>query len=72
MRDLTTALEALDEEILVLRSTLNPDQAVEAAGRLGKVNYAEIEDISKLERLVKAREGTKGSLEKRLATKDKE
>ncbi|WWD16056.1 hypothetical protein CI109_100481 [Kwoniella shandongensis] len=67
LRDLRTALEALDEEITLLRAATAPtssapsqnDPAIASNG--GK--YDTIEDVAKLERLIKAKEKTKAILE---------
>ena len=71
LRDVRTILEALDEDIASLRSTLNPpgspllsiDGPVALGPQEGTGKYDGIDDVQKLERLVKAREKTKISLE---------
>lgn len=70
LRDLRQGLEALDDEIQSLRDTINPPGSPILSvdpkengkgGSEGK--YNEIDDILRLERLVKARENTKKALE---------
>ncbi|WVQ69987.1 uncharacterized protein L199_008211 [Kwoniella botswanensis] len=73
LRDLRTNLEALDEEISSLRSSLVPIAAkgdgngVQSGDSNDNGKYANIEDEKQLERLVVARERTKDALEKRLS-----
>jgi len=62
LRDLRNALEGLDEDIAAIRETIKPGSNVE--DEQGK--YDSVEDVGRLERLVKARERTKGSLEARV------
>jgi len=69
LRDLRTSLDALDDEIASLRQSLHPPSSPLRSinGREheeAKVSpYEKVEDIGKLERLVKAREKTRVSLE---------
>lgn len=62
VRDLRAQLEALDDEVASLRETLNPSAA---AGTPSKNSYDDIDDVARLERLVKAREKTRQTLEGR-------
>ena len=73
LRDLRTTLEALDDDIASLRQTINPvrsspskdtDGTERETNKGGK--YDQLEDVGKLERLVKAKEKTKLSLEGRV------
>lgn len=63
VRDLRAQLEALDDEIASLRETLNPSAAT--ATPAAKNSYDDIDDVARLERLVKAREKTRQTLEGR-------
>lgn len=77
-------LEALDEEIASLRATISssdPSQSTGDKGTNGKstpgsgaqaAKYHDIDDVVRLERLVKAKEKTKASLEGRAAWKGME
>ncbi|RSH94017.1 hypothetical protein EHS25_006670 [Saitozyma podzolica] len=79
LRDLRTTLEALDEEIASLRATVSSSDPSQSAGDRGVngksapssgtkvVKYDDIDDVVRLERLVKAKEKTKASLEGRAA-----
>ncbi|ORY24978.1 hypothetical protein BCR39DRAFT_454051, partial [Naematelia encephala] len=63
LRDLRTALEALDEEIASMRATLNPPGTAPASQEKPKTGmYDDVMDGAKLQRLVGAREKTKASL----------
>ena len=67
LRDVRASLETLDGEITSLRETINPpgssmlDRVEQDKGK-----YDDIDDVDKLERLVKAKEKTKTSLEGRV------
>ena len=61
LRDLREALESLEEEISVLRETITPGSKTPHE----KGKYDDVDDVGRLERLVKARGRTKSSLEAR-------
>lgn len=78
LHDLRQTLEGLDDEIEQLRNTLNPPgsplQSIDtssqpnptsSATKGGKGKYEMIDDKARLERLVRAKEKTKESLEGR-------
>lgn len=71
LRDLRAVLVCLEEDIADIRETITPGSR-EASAKSGSNNptehgqYDDIEDVARLERLIKAREKTKVSLESRV------
>jgi hypothetical protein len=67
-RELRAALVGLDDEIAEMRRTIAASQPPETGGAkaLAPPSYDDIDDIPRLQRLLKAREMTQKSLEKRV------
>ena len=74
LRDLRQTLESLDTDITSMRDTINPPDSplrgidgTSSSQPMGdKGKYEDVEDVGKLERLVKAKERTKASLEDKI------
>ncbi|KLT42507.1 hypothetical protein CC85DRAFT_285415 [Cutaneotrichosporon oleaginosum] len=69
-RELRTAISALDAEIVEMRATIvrgeGKETAQEGEGKTAVPTYDDIDDVSRLQRLLRAREMTQKSLEKRV------